>query len=384
MSAGRPPAALRQLTAALAEPLSSPVSRVLAAQPASRATALTALAREHGVEAWLAARAPLTEPAWAELAGQRPRFLAAQARSLAAARDFGALADGAGLPWLVLKGPALAYSVYPRPDLRHYVDLDLLVSPGDFAAVLRLLADAGYQLVDRNWPLLERVVPGELRLRSPRGVLLDLHWSIFNDANRRAAFHAPTAGLLAGRRVLEPVGLPALSASDQLVHLGLHAALSGANRLGWLLDLHLSVGPDTEWPAVLRTARATGAGPSLAVVLARAHRLFGTRVQPDLAAELAGGRGWLAIARGLDRLSPIQSDPNRPALARSVARSLQATAPASARELARHAWLWLRSGAARSYVRPDWLEVDSPASAMRDVPDAPARERYLRAVASST
>lgn len=347
-----------------------------------QAAALTALAREHAVEAWLAGCARLTEPAWVELAEQRPRFLAAQARSLAAVRDFGSLADPAGIDWLVLKGPALAHSVYPRPDLRHYVDLDLLVRPAEFGRLLTLLEDAGYQLVDRNWPLLARDRPGELRLRSPRGVLLDVHWSIFNDAGRRAAFHAPTAALLAGRRQL-PAGFPALSATDQLVHAGLHAALSGANRLGWLLDVHLAAA-SADWPAVIAAAETIGAGPSLAVVLGRTSRLLGTDLPAGVLAELAGGRSWLVLAGALDRLSPLQPDPTRPALARSVARSVQATGPASVRELIRHAWLWLRSGAGRRYVRPPWLDADNPASAMAEVPDPAARASYLAAVANSS
>lgn len=354
----------------------------LAGWSPSRAAALIALARAHGVEAWLAGRAPLATPAWAELAAQRPRFLAAQARTLAAVRDFGRLLDGSGsgIGWLVLKGPALAHSVYPRPDLRHYVDLDLLVAPADFAAVLGLLDGAGYQPVDRNWPLLERYRPGELRLSSPRGVLLDLHWSIFNDPVRRANFAAPTDGLLAGRRLLEPAGFPALSATDQLVHVALHAALSGANRLGWLLDVHLATGPDTDWPAVLAAADQIGAGPSLALVFGRAAGLLGTTVPAEVLARLAGGRGWLAVSRAVDALSPIQPEPTRPSLARSVARSARATGAASVRELGRHAWQWLRSGAGRNYVRPDWLLPDSPSSALRDVPDPAARARYLQAV----
>ena len=344
---------------------------------------LIRLAREHGVEAWLAGCAPLTEPAWSELADQRPRFLAAQARSLAAVREFGALADPAGIDWLVLKGPALAHSVYPRPDLRHYVDLDLLVPPADFGRLLALLEEAGYQLVDRNWPLLARELPGELRLRSPRGVLLDLHWSIFNDAGRRAAFNAPTAALLAGRRLL-PAGFPALSATDQLVHAGLHAALSGANRLGWLLDVHLAA-------ARQRTGRRWSRPPAGSVPGRRWRWCWAgpagcwrPRLPAEVLAELAGGRGWLAVAGALDRLSPLQPDPTRPALARSVARSVRATGPASARELVRHAWLWLRSGAGRRYVRPAWLDADNPASAMREVPDPAARASYLAAVAGSS
>ncbi|HJQ02112.1 MAG TPA: nucleotidyltransferase family protein [Jatrophihabitans sp.] len=379
---------LSELTAVLrARPGALPM---LAGRTAEQADSVIQLARRHGVEAWLAGCAPLTEPAWAELARQRPRFLAAQARSLAAVREFGGLADRAGVRWLVLKGPALAHSVYPRPDLRHYVDLDLLVAPTDFERVLAELEAAGYHLVDRNWPLLARERPGELRLRSPRGVLLDLHWSIFNDATRRASFDAPTADLLDRSRVLA-AGFPALSAADQLVHVGLHAALSGANRLGWLLDAHLAAGATgdgpsddrPDWPAVLAAAGRIGAGPSLAVVLGRTSRLLSTAVAREVLVELAGGRGWLALAGGLDRLSPLQDDPARPALARSVARSVRATGPSSARELTRHAWLWVRSGAGRRYVRPAWLDADNPASAMLDVPDPAARQRYLAAVADS-
>lgn len=355
----------------------------LVGRSGEQAGRLIALAREHAVEAWLAGCAPLTEPAWIELAEQRPRFLAAQARSRAAVRDFGGLADPAGIDWLVLKGPALAHSVYPRPDLRHYVDLDLLVPPADFGRLLELLEDAGYHLVDRNWPLLARELPGELRLRSPRGVLLDLHWSIFNDAARRATFRAPTAALLADRRLL-PAGFPALSATDQLVHAGIHAALSGANRLGWLLDVHLAATGPIDWSSVVAAAQRIGAGPSLAVVLDRTSRLLATSVPAGVLAELAGGRNWLLVAGALDRLSPLQPDPTRPALARSVARSLQPTGSASARELVRHAWLWLRSGAGRRYVRPPWLDSDNPASAMAEVPDQAARVSYLAAVAGSS
>ena len=249
--------------------------------------------------------------------------------------------------------------------------------------MLAILDGAGYLLVDRNWPLLERYHPGELRLHSPRGVLLDLHWSIFNDAARRAAFRADTSQLLGRRRILEPVRLPALCASDQFVHVGLHAALSGANRLGWLLDVHLAAQAGLDWDEVLAVAERTGAGPSLALVLSRASRLLGTAVDRSVLIALAGGPGWLAIGRWLDRLSPIQPDPNRPSLARSVARSLRSDGRASARELARHAWLWLRSGATRDYARPEWREADNPASAMRDVPDPGARDRYLAAVGRS-
>src|SRR5262249_5413405 len=133
--------------------------------------------------------------------------------------------------WLVLKGPALAHSVYPRPDLRQGVDLDVLVPPARFGDVLVALEAAGFTLLDRNWPLVAARVPGELRIRAPQGVLVDLHWAVLDDPALHRPFRLPVPGLLERARWLDRAGCCALSAVDQLVHLGVHGALSGANRL---------------------------------------------------------------------------------------------------------------------------------------------------------
>jgi hypothetical protein len=368
---------LVELTRLLTQPIGT-ATAALSGRGSAEASALTALAREHGVEAWLAGCAPLAEPAWAELAAQRSRFLAGQARTLAVVRDLDPLL--AGIDWLVLKGPALAYTVYPRPQLRSYVDLDLLVPPDRFGQVLQRLESAGYHLADRNWPLLQDYRPGELRVRSPRGILLDVHWSVFNDARRRSAFSLDTAGLLARRRRLEPVGLPALGPVAQVLHVGLHAALSGGNRLGWLLDLHLCAA-GADWPSLIEAARAAGAGPALALMLERARRCLGTEVPPAALTGLAGGAGRLAVLRALDRGPLLAADPQQPSLARSVARSMRHSVGASLVELTRHAGRWVGTGAPRRYVRPGWREADNPRSALADVPDPAARQRLLAWIA---
>ena len=43
--------------------------------------------------------------------------------------------EAAGIPSALLKGPALARTVYPDPALRQSVDIDLLVRPGDVLPV---------------------------------------------------------------------------------------------------------------------------------------------------------------------------------------------------------------------------------------------------------
>jgi hypothetical protein len=350
---------------------------LLAAMPPGTVGKLVAAAREHGVEAWLAGYAPLADPAWRELAEQRPRFLAAQVRALALAREFGALMAAEGLPWAVVKGPAIAYGIYPRPDLRHSVDLDLLVDPTDFPSVLDMLADRGFQLLDRNWPLIEEQRPAELRVRSPRGVLVDLHWSLINPAATRAAFRLPTAELLARRQLLDPPGIPVLSQTDQLVHLGLHGAHSGGNRLNWLTDLHLAAQRVLDWSDIVRRARAAGAGPALSLMLTRCQRVFGTGLPPEVAASL-GGEGW-RLLMVLDRHFSLPVDPVHPAFARSLARSTRSGAVRTLIELGRHGAVWVRSGRLRP-APPSWTDPESVHSALHDVPDPMARSRYLQSV----
>ena len=64
-------------------------------------------------------------------------FLYAAARAMRSGRQIQVVVDAleaAGIPSVLLKGPALARTVYPDPALRQSVDIDLLVRPGDVLA----------------------------------------------------------------------------------------------------------------------------------------------------------------------------------------------------------------------------------------------------------
>src|SRR5207248_2136819 len=52
--------------------------------------------------------------------------------------------DAAGVAVLFIKGSHLAYSHYPRPDLRPRIDTDVLISADARARVDALLAGRGY------------------------------------------------------------------------------------------------------------------------------------------------------------------------------------------------------------------------------------------------
>lgn len=340
--------------------------------PDDQVPGLITLARAHGVEAWLAGHMPSRVGPWQPLAEQRIRFGANLARVRATVEWFAAVAERMGCEWVVVKGIALAEDVYRDARLRFSVDVDVLVDPAAFRDVLEVLQRDGWRLIDRNWPLLVASRPGQLRLVSPSGSLLDLHWHLLNNPALRGEFPISSKEILARRRVL-PSGVPALDAVDQLVHLAIHGALSGANRLSWLADAGLAARSVDDWSAVDEVAAAFGAGPALSLILLRAHRWLATPV-PSGTADGA----WPALCRAVDRISPLAADPDRPAAGRSFARSVRATPARSLAEFARHGLAFARTGARRR--SSPLADPANPASPLHIVEDPRARERYLKTV----
>jgi hypothetical protein len=144
---------------------------------------------------------------------------------------------------LILKGTALAYSVYPRPHLRTREDTDLLASQAAVADVVRVLGELGYRRHER--------LPGERVLRQDTYLrkddsgyphALDLHWAI---SNRPALAHSLDYADIRRRAVaveaLSPCAM-GLCHEDALLHACLHRLAHGdEENLIWLYDIHLLV-----------------------------------------------------------------------------------------------------------------------------------------------
>jgi hypothetical protein len=170
--------------------------------------------------------------------------------------------------------------------------------------------------------------------------------------------------------------------ADQFVHLGVHAALSGAKRLGWLVDMHLSAQSIEDWESVVAAARSSRTELPLAMVLGRTKDWFGTGFPSELL--IGSNRSWAVLCRMVDRLSPLPFDPGRPALSRAFARSARATRSRTLVEFGRHSVGFMRSGMPRE--RPDTRLDDpsNPASPLFDADDPAARARYLAVVGATT
>lgn len=294
--------------------------------------------------------------------------------------------DELGGPWLVVKGPVLAETFYARPDLRSYSDLDLVVDGGSLERVLSAVERAGGRLISRNWALLRELRVGELLLRLHHGTLLDLHWHLVNDAGARRAFRVPTTELSGRARLvhLGPLQVPTLDPTDTLLHLGLHACVSGGDRLVWLKDVERAIATEVPtWDDLVRRARSWGVGPPVALTLVRARAVVGASVPDGVPEALAQGRTWLAMAAAAHRLAPPERSQGSRSLARMLSRSTRCDLASSAAELTRHLARAV-TGAhrfSRTPPRPD-MNPDSPASAHHAAGLPGDRQAFLDAVAA--
>ena len=167
--------------------------------------------------------------------------------------------DAASCPWIVFKGPAVAKLGYPRPGLRSYHDVDALVAPERFSDALDALGAAGFLLADRNWGLVEETGAGQLHLELPGAAPVDLHWHVLFTKELRERFAVPTGELLERSRPVDLGGVAArtLDPCDTLLHLCLHAALEGGDRLCWLKDVDLVARHDPpDWDELVKARPA--------------------------------------------------------------------------------------------------------------------------------
>lgn len=273
------------------------------------------------------------------------------------------------IPWAAFKGPVLSEVAHPVVGLRSYNDLDILVRPADLREVCARLLEAGWTIADFDDMLRNPLTPGEMHWRSPSGALIDLHWAMINMADRRRRFAVPTSELL-DRRVPITLGFSSgwtLEPADALAHVCLHAALTGANRLIYLVDAQRMAQRVTNWAEVARRATAWKAAPHVALVLHRARRALGTSPVPDLDRLLGTSPALRVLTGAVDRVAPVAHARRDPGLARLVARAAQ---PGAARTVL---------AASRSAVR--YLgDRARPSAAPRVPADARALDVYLARV----
>lgn len=195
---------------------------------------------------------------------------------------------------LPYKGPVLAQCAYGDLGLRSFSDLDLLISPADFAQAKQALAGIGYLPSKETPPAVERLWLRNGYERSFDGPaaknLLELQWNLlpyFYAVDFRVGdFRFDDLMARARRIALGPADVPCLSAEDSLLVQCLHAAKHLWTRLIWVTDIAESLrAPGIDFAVVVSRARDLGIARILAESLWLVESLLGVEI-PAAAREL--------------------------------------------------------------------------------------------------
>jgi hypothetical protein len=228
----------------LAPPLRDALAQSLTGIPAKWPAALDvdafiSIVEQHGIAPLLysrlgdAAPAPLRE----RLRDVAIHAAAMEPRRLADLREVLAALASNGIQPLIVKGSALAYSLYPQPDLRPRGDTDLLIDINELPAVRATFRALAFE--ERMMPAAEETYRQTTFMRG--GHLYDVHWSI--------TITPVFADLLAVSELrARSIALPAIgddartiSDVDALLYACIHrvAHHHGSERLIWLADVDL-------------------------------------------------------------------------------------------------------------------------------------------------
>ncbi len=313
----------------------------------------------------------------------------------------------AAVELIVLKGAALAETVYPRPSLRPFGDIDVLVRASDACRAQAVLSELGYVADADAWADLAAGRSCEVnffRNAAHEPVVIELHTDLLNNALLRPQVFLDHGGLWRRSRAACLAGENArvLGPEDQILHLCLHLAGHYFDAPQSVRDMvQVCAVQPVRWPLLLSLCRAAQA-EAIAYGGLFAAAQEGARVPPLALESLAPRRH----RRALERLvtAQVQSGGEEPGeiarflllwllLAAPQARFLQARFPIArfhaAYRLLFPSRAWLRAHYAFNCCASDHYASDHYASDLAET--IPARRlplgllyaRHLRFLAAA-
>jgi hypothetical protein len=148
--------------------------------------------------------------------------------------------DEAGIPVLLLKGPALARTVYPDPALRHSSDIDLLVKPEDVLRCEPVFEQLGYICPEHTFHFAANDRHHQVFYPTGNGCPVELHWAT---DYRLRMFPQDWLDTAFARKIpirTEDLSCYTLHPVDHLSFLALHDVFMHQSfRLDWIVDIAL-------------------------------------------------------------------------------------------------------------------------------------------------
>jgi hypothetical protein len=221
--------------------------------------------------------------------------------------DLLARLHSSALDFLVVKGPAVAHTVYPEPSLRPFNDLDLVVRAKDFSKTHWLLRDFGFiQLAEGDGQVEISDLPPQLVGQSSiyeiqywhpeHGLMVEVH---LDDILNAGLVSRDVDGFW--RRAMtvniESVPVKVMSLEDQLIHLCMHLHYHGYTRLNAFTDIALIIRDHAEafdWSQFLETVKIEEAEVGVYYTFSYMERLLDVSAPPEALAAVRPGwfRRW--------------------------------------------------------------------------------------------
>jgi len=153
----------------------------------------------------------------------------------------------ANIPCLVLKGPNLAFSLYPHPATRPSCDLDILTRPEYVLAARKVLEELDYHCRANNFEISQGLNIEDV-FSHPKLTSIELHWDLL--AYQGLLSEWPLDELFANTKGNE------LSLTNNFIHLAAHALILHNQELSlkWIYDLSLltkEVSRLNLWPEII-------------------------------------------------------------------------------------------------------------------------------------
>jgi hypothetical protein len=209
------------------------------------------------------------------------------------------------VPVLVLKGPALARTLYAEPSLRPFSDLDLTVHPADDERAVAVLIGSGYSELFHE-------TDAQSGASNEHTHECGSYHRSFAGAGDRALIELHREPLQLGldpvceagrwQRAVPIADLPGglmLGLEDQVIQLSVHVHKHGFNRLIWFKDLDLLLrqhAGQLDWKLVQEVARREGVMASVWYALQLTQAVLGTPLPP--AVRQLAPRGILRLLYG--------------------------------------------------------------------------------------
>jgi hypothetical protein len=207
----------------------------------------------------------------------------------------------ADLGLLVLKGAALAETIYDRPSRRPFGDLDVLLCPVDAPRAKIVLEALGYGVDPRVWNdlLRQRDCQANFFKHTERGpVVVELHTDLINNPLFRGTVLIANESLWERARPACLAGTEAwvLGPEDQLLHLCLHLACHYFAAPQSHRDIaQVCAMREIDWPLLVALARQARASAACFGGLFVASRLHGTPIPVSVLDTLAPRTGRLRL-----------------------------------------------------------------------------------------